>query len=262
VDHRAFDWGAITSQLEEAGCVAPEEEAGELIEAARGDGRRLEALVARRLAGEPLAWVTGFVDFLGSRVRAQPGVYVPRWQTEVLARRAVQLLPDDGLAADLCTGSGAIAVALGHALPRARVVASEIDPVAWRCARENGVEVYAGHLDEPLPAELKGHFDVVIAVVPYVPSEAFAYLPRDVREYEPHLALDGGPGGTRVLEQAVWAGARLLHTGGALLLELGGEQDDALQGVLSAAGYEGVRRHEDDDGDLRGVEARLRYRSS
>jgi release factor glutamine methyltransferase len=213
-------------------------------------------LIARRVSGEPLAWVTGSTVFAGCLVRVDPGVYVPRWQSEALVHRAIDLLPEDGLAADLCTGSGAIAMALGHARPRARIVASELDPVAYRCAKENGADVYAGHLDEPLPGELKGHFDVVIAVVPYVPSEEFAYLPRDVRDYEPLLALDGGPGGTRVLEQTVWAGARLLHVGGAILLELGGQQDDALRSVLGAAGFEELRTYTDDEGDLRGIEAR------
>lgn len=260
MDSRASGRNAITSQLEDAGCVAPEEEADELIEAAQGDEGLLEALVLRRVTGEPLAWITGAVNFVGCSVRVHPGVYVPRWQTEALVRRAVDLIPDNGLAADLCTGSGAIAMALGHARPSARVVASEIDPVAWRCAKENGVEVYAGHLDEPLPFELRGRFDVVIAVVPYVPSEQFDYLPRDVRDYEPRIALDGGPHGTRVLEQAVGAGARLLHMGGALLLELGGEQDDALQGVLGAAGFDAMRRFSDEEGDLRGIEATLSVR--
>jgi release factor glutamine methyltransferase len=258
VGRRSSERLAIVSQLEAAGCVAPEEEADELIEAARGDEARLAALVARRAAGEPLGWVTGSVNFVDGPVRVYPGVYVPRWQTEALVSRAIELIPGNGLAADLCTGSGAIAVALGHARPSARVVASELDPVAWRCARDNGVEVYAGHLDEPLPNELKGHFDVVIAVVPYVPSEELAFLPRDVRDHEPRLALDGGPGGTRVLEQAVWAGARLLHTGGALLLELGGDQDEALRAVLGGAGFELAQRYHDDEADLRGIEATLR----
>jgi release factor glutamine methyltransferase len=97
----------------------------------------------------------------------------------------------------------------------------------------------------------------VIAVVPYVPSEEFAYLPRDVRDHEPRLALDGGPGGTRVLEQAISAGAVLLHPDGTLLLEVGGRQDEILAGVLSAAGFDGLRRYQDDEGDLRGLEARL-----
>ena len=218
----------------------------------------LERLVSRRVSGEPLAWVTGNVTFLGHRVVVRPGVYVPRWQTEALARRAVELLPDGGLAADLCTGSGAIAVALSRARPGARVVGTDIDPVACRCAAENGVEVFAGNLAEPLPDELNGHFDVVIAVVPYVPSHEIIYLPRDVREHEPLLALDGGHDGTRVLEQAVWAGAELLHSDGALLLEMGGDQAETLRGVLTAAGFGALQTYEDDDGDLRGIEAKRR----
>ena len=129
--------------------------------------------------------------------------------------------------------------------------------MACRCAAANGVDVFAGHLDEPLPDDWRGRVDVVIAVVPYVPSDQLVFLPRDVREHEPLLALDGGPGGTRLLEPAVRAGAALLHPGGTLLLELGGDQDRALAGVLRAAGFAPARRLEDADGDLRGLEARL-----
>jgi release factor glutamine methyltransferase len=247
---------ALARRLADAGFVASLQEADELIEAAAGDDDRLQRLVARRLDGEPLAWLTGSVTFAGHRVRVNPGVYVPRPQTEPLVERAIGLLPDDGLAADLCTGSGAIAVALGRARPKARVVATDIDPAACRCAAENGVEVFAGHLAEPLPSELRGHFHVVIAVAPYVPTDEMVFLPRDVREHEPLLALDGGPDGTGVLVPAVWAGAGLLCPGGTLLLELGGDEDRALVSVLEAAGFEAPRRHEDADGDLRGVEAR------
>ena len=242
--------------------MAPYEEADELIEAAGGDAEVLERLVARRVTGEPLAWVTGEASFNGQRVVVHPGVYVPRGQTEPLVRRAIELLPADGLAADLCTGSGAIALALGRARPGARVVATDLDPRACRCAAANGVEVYAGHLAEALPGELGGRFDVVIAVVPYVPSEELIFLPRDVREYEPLGALDGGPQGTRVLEQAVRAAAGLLRPGGSLLLEVGGDQDLVLAGVLQESGFGPLRRHEDDDGDLRGIEAELTSRVS
>ncbi len=248
----------LASRLAEAGCVAPDEEADELLEAAGAHEYLLERLVSRRVSGEPLAWVTGSATFLGHRVLVHPGVYVPRWQTEALVRRAVELLPDSGLAADLCTGSGAIAVALSRARPNARVVATDIDPLACRCAADNGVEIFAGHLAEPLPDELRGRFDVVLAVVPYVPTEEIMYLPRDVREHEPLLALDGGPGGTRVLEQAVWSGAELLRSGGTLLLEVGGDQAEALNGVLTVAGFGPPRSYRDEDGDLRGIEARWR----
>jgi release factor glutamine methyltransferase len=246
----------VASRLAEAGCVAPLDEADELIEAAATDEGLLDRLVERRVTGEPLAWVTGSVLFAGHRICVHTGVYVPRWQSEPLARRAVELLPDDGLAADLCTGSGAIAVALARARPTARVLATDVDPDACACARDNGVEVFTGHLASPLLASHRGRFDVVIAVVPYVPTDQLVYLPRDVREHEPLLALDGGPHGTRVLEQAVWAGAELLRPGGALLLELGGDQAEALSGALTAAGFAPARLFEDDDGDVRGIEAR------
>jgi release factor glutamine methyltransferase len=246
----------LASQLGAAGCVAPFEEADELIEAAHGNECLLRRLLARRVAGQPLAWVTGSVIFAGHRILIDPGVYVPRHQTELLLRRAIQLLPDGGLAVDLCTGSGAIAVGLARARPTARIVGTDIDPAACRCATDNGVEVFLGSLADPLPDELRGHVDLVTGVVPYVPSSEIAYLPRDVREHEPLLALDGGPGGTRVLEEAVWTGSTLLRSGGTLLLELGGDQDEAIVAVLEAAGFGVPRRYEDEDGDLRAIEAR------
>ncbi|MGH9067941.1 MAG: methyltransferase, partial [Acidimicrobiales bacterium] len=159
--------GGLARRLARAGCVAAWEEAGELMEAAAGDQEVLAGLVTRRIAGEPLAWVTGWVAFAGHRILVHPGVYVPRWQTEPLVARAAGLLPGDGMAADLGTGSGALAVALGRARPRARVVATDVDEAACRCAAANGVEVFQGHLADPLPADLWGRVDVVVAVVPY-----------------------------------------------------------------------------------------------
>lgn len=249
---------ALAARLAGAGCVAPFAEVDDLIEAANGDELALDHLISRRVKGEPLAWVTGWTTFAGHRVRVDQGVYVPRRQTEALVRRAVRALPERGLAADLCTGSGAIALALARARPRARVVASDVDPVACCCAAANGVEVFAGHLAEPLPAELSGRFDVVVAVAPYVPTAAMEFLAHDVREHEPVLALDGGPLGTRVLEQAVGAAAGLLHRGGCLLLELGGDQAQLLSPVLAAAGFNPPALVVDAEGDLRGIEAERR----
>jgi release factor glutamine methyltransferase len=247
----------LVAQLEAAGCVAAREEAEELIEAAGGSVDLLDSMVARRVAGEPLAWVTGSTLFAGIRIRVDTGVYVPRWQTEPLARRAAQVLPDDGIAVDLCTGSGAIACVLGASRPQARVLASDIDQRACRCAAANGVEVLLGDLDDPLPRELMGHVDVVTAVPPYVPSDSIAYLPSDARDHEPLHSLDGGPDGTRVLGRVVVAAARLLRPGGTLLVELGADQDLALAERMDAVGFGTPIGLRDEEDDLRGLEVLL-----
>jgi release factor glutamine methyltransferase len=229
--------------------------ADELIAAAGDDLAVLHCWAARRMDGEPLAWLTGSTTFLGNRVRVDRGVYVPRPQTEPLVGRAIELLPERGCAVDLCTGSGAIAVALRTARPLARVVAADIDADAVRCAAMNGVEVHHGHLAEPLPRELVGQVDVMVAVVPYVPTEEIVFLPRDVRRYEPLRALDGGAHGTELLHQVVRCSVELLRPGGSLLLELGGDQDEQLLPALHESGFTLSARMVDADGDLRGIEA-------
>ena len=99
-------------------------------------------MVERRLTGEPLAWITGRTVFCGLDVVVEPGVYVPRWQSEPLARLAAGLLPPAGAGVDLCCGTGALAMVMQAARPGARVVATEVDPVAVRCARRNHVVVF------------------------------------------------------------------------------------------------------------------------
>lgn len=148
-DRPAVDRDRLVERLERAGFVAAEEDADDLLRAAAGDAERLAALVERRLTGEPLAWITGEVGFGGRTVRIDPGVYVPRWHTEELARRAAVRLPDAGVAIDACTGSGAVAAALAAARPGARVLASDLDPTAVACARTNGVDARTGDLLAP-----------------------------------------------------------------------------------------------------------------
>src|SRR5687768_17103129 len=133
----AVDHMPLVRQLAAGGFVAPEEEAAELIRAAADGSRPLEELVARRLSGEPLAWITGFVRFCGLRVLVDPGVYVPRPLTQTLARRAAALLPPAGTGVDLCTGSGAVAAVLGAVGRGATVLATDVDPAAVACARRN-----------------------------------------------------------------------------------------------------------------------------
>jgi release factor glutamine methyltransferase len=252
-----IDVADLTDRLSRAGFIAAEDEAKELLARAGGDRELLDALVARRLTGEPLAWITGKTTFCGIEILVAPGVYVPRWQSEALAYRAVQLLPATGVAIDLCTGSGAIAKTVSTNRPGARVVASDIDERALACAAVNGVEVYQGDLFAPLPDGLTGRVDVVVGVVPYVPTPDLPLLQRDTFTFESPRAYDGGPDGTDILRRVLRESPRFLRGGGALLLELGGAQADALRDDLSRLGYVDVSVLIDDEGDVRGIESRL-----
>ena len=251
-----LDRSSVSRTLAAAGCVAPDEETDELIRAAAGDVDALADLVSRRCDGEPVAWLTGAITFCGIRVAVAPGVYVPRGQTEPLARRAAALVPAHGAAVDLCTGSGAIAVVLAAAVPTARVVATELDEIAVACARRNGVEVFAGFLDDPLPDSLEHRVDVLTAVVPYVPTDSMRFLPRDVQRFESRLALDGGIDGTDLLIEVVRRSLRWLRPGGWLLLELAGDQADPIGLLLEASGFEAPEVMVDDEGDPRAICAR------
>jgi release factor glutamine methyltransferase len=251
------DPAALAELLADAGFVAAAEEADELLARAAGDAELLDALVARRLTGEPLAWITGSVTFCGLEVRVDPGVYVPRWQSEPLALRAAERLPADGLAIDVCTGAGAVAKTLMARRPGARVVANDVDKRTVARTRRNGVDAHRGDLLAPLPRTLEGRVDVVVGVVPYVPTPDLPLLQRDTLTFESTLSYDGGEDGTALLRRVAAESARFLRPGGALLLELGGPQADALRDDLARLHYVDVGVLRDEEGDVRGIETTL-----
>ncbi len=244
---------SVQNRLGVAGCVAADEEAEEMVRRAP-DRPTLEGWVERRGRGEPLAWIVGSVSFCGIDVVVDPGVYVPRHQTEELARRAGRLLPAGGRAADVCCGSAAVGRYLLEAVPGAEVAATDIDPVAARCAVRNGVPAVVCDLGAALRG---GAFDVVSAVAPYVPTAAIGFLPADVQRFEPRRALDGGGDGLDLLRRLVRSAAALLRPGGWLVVEVGGDQDRGLEPELESAGFAPAEAWHDEDGDLRGVAARL-----
>jgi release factor glutamine methyltransferase len=244
--------GEVVSRLRRAGCVAAEDEAEELLVSAPDDAT-LEAWIRRREGGEPLVWITGTTTFCGQPLRVDTGVYVPRAQTEELAHRAAAALAErGGWAADLCTGAGPVAAHLMAAVPGAHVVGTDIDRRAAGCARRNGVPVVLGNLGDPLRSRA---FEVVTAVVPYVPTGALRFLPSDVVRHEPRLALDGGRDGLDLARRIVMAAARLLYPRGWLFLELGGDQPERLAPTLAALGFGPATVWFDDDGDARGIAA-------
>ncbi len=249
------DWVADT--LAAAGFLAPHDEADHLRRAAAARGIAVRDLLARRLQGEPLAWITGTTQFCGLTLQVAPTVYVPRPQTELLVRRGIDRLPSTGVAVDLCTGSGAIAAALLMARPRARIVASDLASTAVDCARANGVDAHHGSLFEPLPDSLRGRVDLVIGSLPYVPTSDLAALHRDTLTFEEPLAYDGGSDGLDVARTVVATAPAWLRPTGVLILELGGDQAGRLLDALRQAGFDDVRTLVDEDGDTRGIEATL-----
>ena len=226
----------VVDALRTAGCVFAEEEA-ELLRAA-ADGPALEVLLARRVAGEPLETILGWVDFAGLRVAVAPGVFVPRRRSELLVAEAVRLAQPGARVVELCAGVAAIATAIAVRRPDLGVIAAEIDPVAAECARANlgGDRVVVGDLFDALPPSLHGRIDVLVANAPYVPTSEIGLMPPEARLHEPVIALDGGPDGLDV-HRRIAAGLRIwLVPGGVVLIEAAPAQTEALASILNAAG--------------------------
>jgi release factor glutamine methyltransferase len=212
----------------------------------------LDALVARRATREPLQHLTGTAPFRHLSLAVGPGVFVPRPETEIVAQFAIDALlasaSPEPIGVDLCTGSGAIALALATEVPHARVHAVELSPEAHAWAARNtagqqNLTLVLGDLSEQL-RELDGTVDVVISNPPYVPDDA---IPRDpeVRLFDPALALYGGPDGldvVRAISRRAWA---LLHPGGTLVLEHAEVQGQAIRELLAQDGWRAAATHRD-----------------
>lgn len=247
----------VVARLRSAGCVFAEEEAALLV----ADGRDLDALVDRRVAGEPLEQVLGWVAFCGLRVLLDPGVFVPRQRTALLVEQAVAL--GGRVVVDLCCGSGAVGLAVasgldgaglggavlgGAGLGGAELVAADVDPAAVACARRNGVTAVAGDLFDPLPPELRGRVDLLCVNAPYVPTDEIAGMPPEARDHEPAVALDGGPDGLDLHRRVAAAARAWLAPGGSLLLETSRRQADATRAAVAAGGMDAHVVTDDDRG--------------
>lgn len=252
-------YGHTVARLRAAGCVAADDEAALFIDAAP-DAEALTAMIDERTTGVPPAWIVGETTFCDRRLRVPHGVYVPRPQTEELARRAAIQLAESAQrdarlprAVDLCTGAGAIAHHLACEVPAASVIAVDIDPLAAACARSNGVAAVVGNLADGLAADA---FDLVTAVAPYVPAHELHLLANDSRRHEPRRALDGGIDGLELVHRVIDGASRVLRSGGWLMMELGGDQAALLVPHLETTGFAEIESWTDDDGDLRGLMAR------
>lgn len=192
------------------------------------DAGRYRGLLERRARGEPVAYLTGTKEFYGLPLEVGRGTLVPRPETETLVEAAIRRAPSGALAADVGTGSGAIAVALAAHRPDVRVVGTDRSAEALAVARRNAprhsVDRRVGFVECDLAAALGARIQVIVANLPYIPTSGVDHLALTVRAYEPRLALDGGGDGLdvyrRLLDQL-----RLYHREVALLCcEIGAEQ--------------------------------------
>ena len=273
--------GAVR-RLEAAGVASPEYDARELLahvlgttraqlplvtEVDEAQARTFEDLVVRREAREPLQHLLGTAAFRYVDVAVGPGVFVPRPETESLAgwgvdrAREVVAAGREPVVVDLCTGSGAMALALATEVPEADVHAVELDESAYAWATRNlagsGVDLRHGDMADAF-GDLDGTVDVVVCNPPYIPLEAYESVAAEARDHDPSLALWSGQDGLdamRVLEQVA---ARLLRPGGVVGAEHAEVQAESAPGVFAGTGrWSDVRDNPDLAGRPRFVTARL-----
>jgi len=198
-------------------------------------------MVKRRTSGEPVAYICGEKEFMGLAFKVTPSVLVPQPDTETLVEAAIERLrgKNSPRIADICTGSGAIALALAHYLPETSVAATDISADAVSIAKENAetlglserVRFFEGDLLAPLAGET---FDAIVSNPPYIPGADIESLPREVRA-EPRLALDGGADGLDFYRRLVGDSAALLNDGGFLAVECGDTQAGAITEMAADA---------------------------
>ncbi len=257
---------AASRRLREAGIESPQLDAAVLLSFVLGVNKawlyahptrrlseveiaRFEDLVRRRMRHEPVAYLVGYKSFYGLDITVDRRVLIPRPETELLVDRVlahVRFLIREGVqprVADIGTGSGAIAIALAVNEPELVVYATDISPEAlevaerniWRYGLADQVQLLPGHLLDPVPEPV----DIVVANLPYVPSGELARLPPQVRDFEPFLALDGGPDGLQVIRQlletlATPEGRAKLRPAATVYLEIGADQGEAAVALVQA----------------------------
>lgn len=226
-----------------------------------------ESLLQRRLAGEPVAYITGSWEFYGLPMEITRDVLIPRNDTEVLVDTALALLrgrKNDARVLDLCTGSGCVGCAIAHELPASRVVLIDKSPEAVNVAKRNtalnGLDdrvlcVEADITKQP-PVRL-GSFDLIVCNPPYIRTDEIPGLDVSVRDYEPVWALDGGTDGLDFYRAVLTRWKDLLRTASHLAFEVGEDQAEAVVRLMRLSGFKGVKKSLDTAGIERVVFGRI-----
>lgn len=230
--------------------------------------RRVEELIQRRLAGEPVAYIVGEWEFYGIPLDISRDVLVPRIDTEVLAERAILKAKAAGEGCrvlDLCAGSGCVGLAVAANVPECRAVLADLSEGALRLCKQNvrrnglNARVTCLCVDamEP-PSSALWDFDVIACNPPYIPSGDIAGLDVTVRDYEPHMALDGGEDGLDFYRFIASKWKSALRLGGTLIFEVGIGQAPDVEMILAQNGFEDILTTADSQGIWRVVEGTIR----
>ena len=249
--------GVEAAQLEarELLCAASGKDRAQLIHdlplyASDGVEQRFRGLLERRLRGEPVAYLLGEWEFYGLTLDVCPDVLIPRPDTETLVERGILFLRDreEARVLDLCAGSGCVGLAIADNCPDVKVILGEYSEDALRVCRQNirrcalTEQVQAAQADalEPPPRLLRD-FDLILCNPPYIPTLEIARLDPSVRDYEPHIALDGGEDGLKFYRAVAKKWKRALKPGGKLAFEVGYDQAQAVEGILREHGYQNIQ---------------------
>ena len=225
-----------------------------------GVRERANELVSRRVGGEPLQYLTGVAGFRRLQLKVGPGVLIPRPETETVVEHAMGRLPKGGVAVDVGTGSGAIALAIADERPDARVYGTESAKEAFDWALRNrdrlgsSAEMVHGDLLEPLPSSLLGSVDVIVSNPPYIADRERGTVARDVMEHEPHVALFAGSEGTDIIERIIRDSLEWLRPAAWLIFEISPHLQTLVPRLLKDAGFGRVAVHPDLAGRARVVE--------
>ena len=210
--------------------------------------RRFMDLLGQRAEGKPLQYILGTVEFMGIPLTVDPSVLIPRQDTELLAEEALRALAglvpsgESPQILDLCTGSGALAIAVAKAVPEARVTAADLSAGALEVARGNAsaagvagrIRFCQGDLFDALQGQ--GDFHMILSNPPYIASGVIGSLAVEIRDHEPRMALDGGPDGLDLIRRILRASPGYLKPGGWLLMEIGYDQADAVRALARGVG--------------------------
>lgn len=197
---------------------------------------RIRSGAKRILSGEPLQYVVGMTEFMSLKFHVREGILVPRADTETLVEKAIQIIGEKPVSVlDIGTGSGCVAISIAHYCKNSNVTSVDISETALEIAKGNGklnradVEFTKCDIMTEMP---EGTFDIIVSNPPYIPSKVIDGLDKNVKDFEPRLALDGGCDGLDFYRRITHIAPKLLNTGGALLYEVGHDQAEAVKGLM------------------------------